>query len=182
MEAHKQKANKATVKYPQDTMINDPKIKVMVVDLQKVLLLPELPGNKESIFTSRLLVFNETFADMSVIHSGAHPSYCIMWHEGLRGREAETIVVAVFSVFCHEREIEDFIFWMDNCTSQNKNWVMYSSLNRICNQFCGPQSITLRYLTKGHTHNAADSIHGNIEKRIRKEKELYDYDHLVKCV
>ena len=56
-------ARKATDKYQKDASQNDsPDKRVYVVDLQKAILLPELPGNKNSIFLSRLIVVNETLA------------------------------------------------------------------------------------------------------------------------
>lgn len=43
------------------------------------------------------------------------------------------------------------------------------------------ESITFKYLTKGHTHMTADSIHGNIEQALRK-KDTYDYKDFVETV
>ena len=33
-------------------------------DLQKVVMLPRLPGNKTSVFTQRIILFHETFAPL----------------------------------------------------------------------------------------------------------------------
>ena len=95
-----------------------------------------------------------------------------MWHEALRGRGAENIVDSVYTVVTAEKDVQEFIFWMDNCSSQNKNWVLYTSLVMMVNREEGPKRITLKYLTKGHTHNAADGIHGNIETKMRKKGEM----------
>lgn len=57
-------------------------IKVFAADLQRVFLLPRMPKIKDSFFTSRLIVFNETFASLS--KKGEH--CCILWHETIAGR------------------------------------------------------------------------------------------------
>ena len=44
----------------------------------------------------------------------------------------------------------------------------------LVNQDDGPRSITLRYFVPGHTHMAADGVQGNIEKAIRRKKNVYD--------
>ena len=105
-----------------------------------------------------------------------------MWHEALRGRGAENIVDSVYTVVTAEKDVQEFIFWMDNCSSQNKNWVLYTSLVMMVNREEGPKRITLKYLTKGHTHNAADSIHDNIEMKMRKKGKCYDFPDFVDCV
>ena len=137
------------------------------MDLQKVILLPDITGNKEAIFLSRLVVFNDTFARVNQFDTasvGKSHSYCVLWHEALRGRAAENIVDAFYAVVSStsERDIKDFVFWMDNFASQNKHWILYTSLVRIVNSSNGPQTVTLKYLTKGHTQKSVDGVHGNI--------------------
>ena len=144
---------------------DSPDNRVYAVDLQKVILLPEFPGNKDSIFLSRLIVFNDTFAKVHPKFPGSvgsENSFCVLWHEALQGRGAESIVDSLFPVISttSERDIKSFIFWMDNFSDQNKNWVLYTALVQIGNQVFRPERIILRYLTKGHTHNAADGITG----------------------
>ncbi|KAI8437898.1 hypothetical protein MSG28_010580 [Choristoneura fumiferana] len=43
-------------------------------------------------------------------------------------------------------------------------------------------SITMKYLTKGHTHMTADGVHGNIENNIKKQKYIYDFEDFKNCV
>lgn len=133
------------------------------MDLQKVILLPNMPAAKESYFTSRLVVFNETFAGLK--RDSAIQNYCSMRHEAVAGRNRQNIVDSILRVIEQERDIKEFIFWADNCTAQNKNWILYTAFVIIVNENAGPDSITIRYLTKGHTHMSADGIHGNIEKK-----------------
>lgn len=49
-----------------DANINITTTRVYSMDLQKVLLLPILPESKTCFFTSRLVVFNETFASLKL--------------------------------------------------------------------------------------------------------------------
>ena len=57
-----------------------------------------------------------------------------------------------------------FIIWLDNCSAQNKNWALYTMLTKTVNEAFGPDEVILRYLTAGHTHMDADSVHGHMEK------------------
>ncbi|XP_045457964.1 uncharacterized protein LOC123668235 isoform X1 [Melitaea cinxia] len=44
------------------------------------------------------------------------------------------------------------------------------------------ESITINYLTKGHTHMAADAVHANIERKIKRQRGIYDFSDLKDCV
>ncbi|KAG5880926.1 hypothetical protein JTB14_035147 [Gonioctena quinquepunctata] len=176
--SHKNKGEKATDKYHEDAMIpNNQNVRIYSMDLQKVILIPNMPSVKDSNFLSRLTAFNLTFA--SIKKKSSFKNYCSMWHEGLAGRDGNHIVDAFFRVFEEERDVKEFIIWSDNCTGQNKNWVLYTSLVWLVNQGNGPDCVTFRYLTKGHTHMSADGIHGNIETKINKIGNIYDYNDLT---
>lgn len=154
-------------------------IRVYSMDLQKVLLLPIIPESKTSFFTSRLVVFNDTFASLKPKGKG----YCVLWHEAVAGRKGENITDAILVLMKEEKYVKDFIFWADNCTGQNKNWILFIALVYTLNTTCNTiDSITIKYLTKGHTHMSANGIHGNIEKKIRKVRIVYDYDDLKKTI
>lgn len=174
---HKRRAMDALEEYRKD--INELSAKVYSMDLQKVLLLPIVVGSKETIFTSRLVCFNMTFAPLS--SKSDQPTYCILWHEAIQGRNAEDITSAILA-FIGENVHTDYILWADNCTGQNKNWTLYTALVQVVNQESGPNSITLKYLTKGHTHMSADSAHGCIEKRLKKVGNVYDFEQLNEVI
>ena len=88
--------------------------------MQKVLLLPIVHDMKACIFTPRLVVFNETFAEMKEREKKTH--YLCVWNESQAGRKKEDIARAIYKVFQKERDVAKLIFWMDNCSGQNKNW------------------------------------------------------------
>lgn len=181
---HKLKAERATAKYKKDAeeaaTNNNPQKRIYSMDLQKVMLLPIMPNTKTCFFTSRLVIFNHTFATLNP--NALENSYCVVWHEAISGRKAEALVDALMRVIRRERDVTDFIFWADNCTSQNKNWMLYTSLVAEVNDYAGPNQITIRYLTTGHTHMSADGIHGNIEKKIRKKRIIYDFEELLQVI
>ena len=72
-------------------------------------------------------------------------------------------------VLKHLRNCSHFVFWADNCSGQNKNWTLFSNLALAVNEDSGPESVTIKFLTTGHTFFAADGIHGKIEQAIRKK-------------
>ena len=151
------------------------------VDLQKVLVLPRMPHNKTAIFTRRLVCFNETFARLGGKH---HPSdsYCLLWNEEIQGRGADDIASSFISFILHMRDTKHFIFWADNCAAQNKSWILLSSLLVFLNSpnnGTAAESVTLRFLTSGHTSMSADSIHGSLEQALRRKGEVYDFNDLV---
>ena len=159
-------------KWPDETA-------VFAADLQKVLLLPRLHDLKSCIFTSRLVVFNETFARMGKSEVD-FDNLLVVWNESLAGRKKEDIASAYYAVIERMSDTKNFIFWLDNCSGQNKNWTLYSMFIRLVNRIPGPSpsEITLKYLAAGHTHLAADGIHGLIEKKLRKKKDVYDFRDL----
>lgn len=175
-DAHKAKANKAICQYQLDAgKENTNTICYYSMDLQKVMLLPDMPKVKDSFFLSRLVAFNLTFAPVQKMTNVK--STCVLWHEAWAGRDANNIVDAFTAFLENHRDLLHLIIWCDNCTSQNKNWILYTALVTLVN--CGLyniESITLKYLTKGHTHMTADGVHGNIEARIKRQDALYDFE------
>jgi len=155
LEEHKLKAYQAHKMYKEDATIDisGTSIRVYSMDLQKVLLLPILPESKTSFFTSRLVVFNETFATLKPKGKG----YYVLWHEAIASRKGENITDAILALIKEERDVTDFIFWADNCTRQNKNWILFTALVCILNT----------------THNTVESItNTKYNKRCRLVKQI----------
>lgn len=175
-DAHKAKANKAICQYQLDAgKENTNTIRYYSMDLQKVMLLPDMSKVKDSFFLSRLVAFNLTFAPVQKMTSVK--STCVLWHEAWAGRDANNIVDAFIAFLENQRDLQHLTIWCDNCTSQNKNWILYTAFVTLVN--CGLyniESITLKYLTKGHTHMTADGVHGNIEARIKRQDAVYDFE------
>lgn len=132
------------------------------VDMQRVLLLP-IMKQKSCFFTSRLVTFNETFASMS-----GDSNVCVLWHEGISGRNAPDVSSAIVTLIERRKPTAaNLTFWMDNCSAQNKNWCLFLALLAVVNGDSPPETVTIKYLERGHTFNRADSIHGAIGRRLK---------------
>jgi hypothetical protein len=172
---HKMKSDKALENYKiEATQKNSKHVKYWSMDLQKVILLPVMPQIKEAVFVSRLITFNLTFAPIN--KQSPDSATCIVWHEGHAGQEASNIVDAILTFMKNERDCQHFHIWADNCTAQNKNWTLFTALTTIVNTETTVETVTLSYLTKGHTHMTADSVHGNIERKIKRQGDVLDFE------
>lgn len=139
--------------------------RVYSVDMQKVLLLPKM-SLKSSVFVSKLVVFNETFA--SLLNHDEN-NICVLWHEAISGRLAEDVASAYLAIMQRaSADVQHYIFWCDNCSAQNKNWKLYSAFVSIVNSNWGPKTITIKYFEAGHSYMKADAIHGQIGKALKK--------------
>ena len=140
--------------------------------MQRLIVLPKLT-TKEHIFVSCLVTFNETFASKTP----GKPDYCILWHEAIAGRKAPDVASAFLQLIrqCNEDHIW---LWADNCSGQNKNWYLFTALAQCVNTW-GSETITIRYLEKGHTYMAADAILENIGKLFRKTSTVATFDDFV---
>ena len=151
---------------------------VYSADLEKVIMLPRLPGNKTAVFTRRIVLFNETFAP-----AGGHGSPLgYVWHEGIRGRNDEDIASTFVKFLASLGNTSTLVIWADNCTAQNKNWTLYSALLHYVNMDNPVKKIILRYFEKGHTFMSADFFHKNVELAMSTMKKVYDFSDFVECV
>lgn len=64
----------------------------------------------------------------------------------------------------------DVTFYSDNCCGQNK-YITTMYLYAVHN-LENLQSITHKFLIKGHSQNEADNVHSLIEKEIKKNRKL----------
>lgn len=149
---HKEGAKRSRVAYQADRdREHDPKEVYFSVDMQKVIMLPRIPGVKTCVFTKRIVAFHETFAPLGGKSKRKdNVPVGIIWHEAISGRNAEDVMSAYSKVIrsAAYRDCERFIFWADNCTAQNKNWTLFTGMVCEVNQEGGPQSITMKYLEK----------------------------------
>ena len=141
-------------------------------DMQRVIVLPKLT-TKEHLSVSHLVTFNETFTSKTP----GKPDYYILWHEAIAGRKAPDVASAFLQLIrqCNEDHIW---LWADNCSDQNKNWYLFTSLAQ-CVNIWRPGTITIKCLEKGHTFMAADAMHGNIGKLFRKTSTVATFDDFV---
>lgn len=176
---HANRYREARVAYECDKLaeqeVNHVKI---AADMQKVIILPRMDAFKVCVFTSRLIIFHETFAGL-----GKQPNFSVVWHEEIAGRCASEVANSYWAFLLKNRDATKITMWLDNCSGQNKNWTLFSMLVRAVN---GPElaakEVTLRYLEVGHTFNAADSVHGHVEKQMKAAGKVYDLNDLHQCI
>ena len=80
------------------------------------------------------------------------------------------------------RDKQKFTLYMDNCSAQNKNWTIYTSMVDEVNRAGGPEEIVFCYFEKGHTFMSADAFHHQVEKNMRSENNIYDDKDFKACI
>ncbi|CAH1969615.1 unnamed protein product [Acanthoscelides obtectus] len=151
------------------------------VDLQKVIMLPRLEMFKKAIFASRLIVYNESFVPVGKIRD--FPPFAVLWHEGISGRHQEDIISAFNAFLLHHRDVRNITLWLDNCSSQNKNWALFSFLVYIVNSTSiSAETIHLNYFEPGHTFMSVDSFHHQVEESLKRQVKTYDFADFEKAV
>ena len=60
---------------------------------------------------------------------------------------------------------------MDNCSDQNKNWILYTLFVNEANLINVTINETvMKYFEPGHTFMSADSFHHKVEQGMKKKK------------
>lgn len=134
------------------------------VDMQKIVILPKMTI-KNSYFVSRLIVMHETFA---ALHNNKNK--CLIWHEAINGRSAPEVASTYYNVISNaDAGIDTFVFWADNCSAQNKNWVLMTTFVILVNEEWGPARIIVKYFEPGHSYMKCDAIHGKIRFNLEQD-------------
>lgn len=79
---------------------------------------------------------------------------------------------------------EDFIFYSDNCSGQQKNKFMIA-LYLYADSHLKVKSITHKYLIKGHTQNEGDSAHSLIERQVKRQLKggpMYTPESIINAI
>lgn len=162
----------------------DPKTVCVSADLEKIIMLPRMENFKKVLFTPRIIAYNETFVPVggNTIKKTSLP-FAALWHEAIRGRGKEELISTFNAFFLQNRDAENFIFWLDNCAAQNKNWAFISFLVYIVNSAkVAAKSVEIHYFEPGHTFMSADSVHHQIELSLRRQKKTCDFSDFVTAV
>lgn len=157
---------------------------VLCYDLQAVF---QCPKGDISVFyyKSKLNVFNLTFFDLK-----STDVYCFVWHEGEADRGVNEIGSCVLKVIeekalSAKEEPIDLIFYTDNCGGQQKNKFMIKLYQYAVQNFPKINSITHKFLVKGHTQNEGDCAHSLIEREVKrslKAAPIYTPEHFVTII
>lgn len=141
-------------------------------------MLPKLDTFKKIIFCLRISTYNQTFAPVGKITQSLKP-FDVLWHDALAGRKQEDIMrfmSAFFAFLLQYRDVKHIHIWLDNCSAQNKNWLLYFMLIHVVNSDCiGTETITLYYFAPGHTFMSCDQFHHQVERGMKKKGKVYDF-------
>ena len=93
---HIGRATETKIAYKIDSeKINCTKEAFFSVDLQKVIMLPRLPGVKTVAFIRPIIAYNETYAplcDKNLLPGKTAIHFAITWHEAKWGRSSQMLV------------------------------------------------------------------------------------------
>lgn len=131
-EGHKVRYTQTRKEYKKDVTKSSGKITTSTcyysVDLQKVIMLPRMEQYKAAIFCPRIIAYNESFVPLGSSKKDDIP-FAAVWNESTSGRKQEDIISTIRAFLLYKRDKEHIVLWMDNCSSQNKNWALFSFLN-----------------------------------------------------
>lgn len=118
---------------------------------------------------------------MSVGKKDQQKTISVVWHEGIAGQSATKITLAYAAALEKERDIKHVVYWVDNCSAENKNWCLFSSLVSLVNSnTISTEDITLKFFEPGHKFMSADSFHHGLEQEMKSRPGgvVYDFDFL----
>jgi hypothetical protein len=185
---HNERAKEVRHQYQEDGMKDEDNTVYITSDMQKVLLLPRMPGVKACLFTKRLVVFHQTFAPIGRSKhkqpNRKHLVFSVVWHKGIAGRSAAEVAKVYERCIRHYSEVaQKIVIWMDNCAALNKNWTLFSMIATFLNSpTVSVQEVELRYLEKGHTYMAAGSFHAHVEKSLSRKKNVSNFEDFIDAV
>ena len=97
---HAEKAKVSRKLYKEDAELESaPSKAYFSIEIQKVIMLPRIPGAKMAVFTKRLVTFHKTFAPLGKCSQtkGILPTG-VIWHERILGRNAEDVAATFAQV------------------------------------------------------------------------------------
>jgi len=180
---HLERAATSRENYTLAVSKNDPETSYFSIDMQKILMLLHLPGLKTALFTRRIILINQSIAPLHSFKVSGNAPRGFLWHEGIQGRNDEDVASVVIKFLkTYPRDCKNVVIWCDNCSGQNKNWTLYSSVVHHVFANSHVEKVTFKYFDKGHTFMSADSFHHLVEKKIREKNILYDFSDYYECV
>ena len=79
-------------------------------------------------------------------------------------------------------EKQEITIWLDNCSYQNKNYLLFQALlSAVQNSDVPFQTVTLRYCMAGQSFMAADSYHSRIESQFRQMPAVLNFRDFATC-
>lgn len=167
---------------------------VTIYDLEAVLPCPR--GETSAFYyKSKLNSYNLTLTELTnkVDKKKAYDNvHCYFWTESDAKRGAIEIGTCIWNYLkelsksCEEEHTEgkNIIFYSDNCCGQNKNKFI-ATMYLYAVHYLNINSITHKFLIRGHTQNEADSVHSLIEREVKKNLKsgpIYSPDQYITLI
>ena len=138
------------------------------------------------MFTPRVVAINESFVPVKHKESKVEIApIAVIWHEGIMGHNDEDVASSFIKALKSSQicKYKNPILWLDNCAGQNKNWSLITTLVAYVNcSSYGPDTLSLKYLTKGHTYMSADYFHKQVEEAMKRKKDVEDWTDFIYCI
>jgi hypothetical protein len=153
---------------------------VLVRDFQAEQPVPSLVEEHEEFYYQRTLWVH----NCGIYYANIERMCNYMWSEYEAKRTTPEIVSVLWKFFddidVSNEEADTLIVWTDNCTYQNKCWLVlhFFGFLIVRGYF---QTIKLRYLLKGHTFMDPDHYFGTY-KGLRKKRDIVKPDDYVEMI
>jgi len=135
-------------------------------DLQKVLNTPK-SDNMNLYYSRKFSTYN-----LTIYESRNQNAFCYLWSETIGNRRCNEIVSCVYNYLIsvdQRQSITSIALFCDSCAGQNKNKAMFAMIKYVLKyELKCITEIKLTFLLPGHTYMPVDSIHGTIERFIKK--------------
>jgi hypothetical protein len=150
----------------KETGKTNSKVKVVTVDLQSLLLCPQLNASC-LYYKTKLSCHNYTIYDLVT-----KDVVCYFWNE-TDGDLSSNVFTSCMIDYLESLDltgVETVIIYSDGCGYQNRNVTLANALLK----FATERHVTIeqKYLERGHTYMECDSTHSVIEHQIRN-KQIY---------
>jgi hypothetical protein len=142
-------------------------------DLQQVVTLPK--ANQSCLYYSRKL----NNYNLTVYSLGTGDAHCYLWNETVANRGSCEVASCVFNFFktLFKDNIRTITTYSDNCSGQNRNRY-FVSMMWYALKLLNFESVSHKFLERGHTQNENDTVHSCIEKSM-KNIPLYTTSQLA---
>lgn len=151
-----------------DRSKTDSSIRTSSFDLQKQLATPYL-RNGQAFYSRQLYTYNLTVFTSYLDENGA---VCFLWDETKGKRGAREIGSCLLQdLHSIPSTVETAIYYSDRCPGQNNNKTiifLFSYFIELMKNKGRKLQIIHKFMHSGHSHMEVDSVHGSIEKAVKK--------------
>lgn len=167
---------------------------VVIYDLEAVLQCPR--GDTSAFYyKSKLNSYNLTLTELTNKDDRKEAYdkvHCYFWTEADAKRGAIEIGTCVWDYLeelskpCEDDSTaaKNIIFYSDNCCGQNKNKYI-ATIYMYAVNYLSINSITHKFLIRGHSQHEADSVHSLIEREVKKNLKsgpIYSPDQYIDLI